>query len=131
MKSHKRACLARFGKDSIRGGETKTVEICLFKPSSIIEIHFQREEKKVLVIPHSFKSVKLPLLCCCCTVVIDQRPFQRISTSKKTSLGTIWIKYLLLVKLSAHPTFPQIHNMYFSNWSISVHLHFTTYGPYS
>ena len=114
MKSHKRACLARFGKDSIRGGETKTAEICLFKPSSIIEIHFQLEEKKVLVIPHSLKSVKLPLLCCCCcccTVVVDQRPFQRISTSKKTSLGTIWIKYLLLVKLSAHLTFLQMHNM--------------------
>ena len=95
-----------------RGGETKTAEICLFKPSSIIEIHFQLEEKKVLVIPHSLKSVKLPLLCCCCcTVVVDQRPFQRISTSKKTSLGTIWIKYLLLVKLSAHLTFLQIHNM--------------------
>ena len=65
MKSHKRACLGRFGKESIRGekeGKEKTAEICLFKPSSIIEIHFQLEEKKALVILHSLKSVKLPLL---------------------------------------------------------------------
>ena len=61
-----------------KGGKRKTAEICLFKPSSIIEIHFQLEEKTALVILHSLKSVKLPLLFCCCCTVIDQRPFQRI-----------------------------------------------------